>query len=419
MPRPTPIVIPGPTGMGGNFTQKQTNVDLGPIISLIEYFKNQKAQEEGTKALGQFMGLNETKVNYAPEESGGYLVDIPQSAQPGLDLNAIAKSPIGQSAILDAFKAKFGPVTWDKLMTQKYLAGDQAGVEDMIGKKQRQYTGTIKVKDQETGQDVIRKYNPKTGNYDILQGEAPATMASTKAVSPEGIADMGHQLANGKMSYDLVQRNLLGNPKAQTDFVSFMKENYPKFNYVENIANTKYYVSTNTQDRLRFIDSLLGDPQTGETGQIDYVKQLSNAVDRTQYPQINKAILKFNKDYAGDDETAQFMAGLYNVAVESARAAASSGAVVPQERVDQELDRMSAAYNKGQLSKVLDTVAQELRMRRTSIVKGTPGARPKENKPTSAPASGGDATNKLKALAAQGNKKAQDYLSKQGISWQQ
>jgi hypothetical protein len=117
---------------------------------------------------------------------------------------------------------------------------------------------------------------------------------------------------------------------------------------------------------------------------MEYVKQLSDQVDRTQYPAINKGFLAFYRNYAGDEPSANFFAGLYNVALESARASAGTGSVIPQERVDQELERLSGAYNKGQIDSVLNVVRNEIMMRRREITKGTPGA-VREKKPAAKP----------------------------------
>ena len=257
-----------------------------------------------------------------------------------------------------------------------------------LGPSNKQYTQHVISKDPKSSTGY-RYYiwDESTGDFTKPSKEAPPSYASQMQPETGSLEGMAKDLADGKINYDQVQRNLGRNVKAQTQFLNILRKTYPDVNPWQSSASARYYGTSNIQDRLRFMDSLIGDPQTGAGGQLNYVKELSNAVDRTKYPIINKAILKANKDYFGDEPTAQFIAGLYNVALESARATAGSGSVIPQERVDQELDRMSAAFNKGQLNSVLDVVRNELLMRRETQTKGTPGAF-KAQQPTTSPQGG-------------------------------
>ena len=226
------------------------------------------------------------------------------------------------------------------------------------------------------------------GNQTVLgkKGLSP-NYASVNTPAQGSVQAIGDALSRREMNYDQAQRTLMRTTNGQTQLVNYMKENYPGFNYWDSSATGKYYGAPNTQDKLRFMDSLLGDIKTGEGGQLNYVKQLQSYVTKTQIPVLNKALLKAQKDYAGDEPTANFLAGLYGVALESARATAGTGAVVPQERVNQELDRVSAAYNQNQLNGVLDVLRKELLMRRAEVVRGTPmegrsGASSSGNVPT-------------------------------------
>ncbi len=125
MPRPTPIIIPGPVGMGGNF--RQSEVDLSGLSKLVLGLFEQKRQEaqmtEGAKTIAGWLGIGQPTPAQTPPLPGGtqpaFAVNAP--AAPGQTGEAISapemkpgwgekayQSPLVQQGLLEIIKNKYG-----------------------------------------------------------------------------------------------------------------------------------------------------------------------------------------------------------------------------------------------------------------------------------------------------------------------
>jgi len=108
-PRPVPIIIPGPTGMGGRF--KQTNIDLN-LKGLVDLYnstigksKQEQADIEAVRALGPLLGfpgeepVPEGVTMQMPE---GGTVNAPREVQKTPMIDTIAQSEPGRKSIFEA-----------------------------------------------------------------------------------------------------------------------------------------------------------------------------------------------------------------------------------------------------------------------------------------------------------------------------
>lgn len=147
-PRPSPIIIPGPVGFGGNF--KQSEVDLSGLSNLVIGLLQQKRQEaqmtEGAKALAGFLGVGQPTPEQTPPLPGGtqpaYAVNAPAPAgETGQAMSAPAmkpgwgekafQSPLVQQGLLELMKDRFGSAGQKNLNFDTFT--DSTGTDWRIG----------------------------------------------------------------------------------------------------------------------------------------------------------------------------------------------------------------------------------------------------------------------------------------------
>jgi len=382
MPRPVPIIIPGTSAMGGQAREVQTtgSLDLGAIMNLYDQFVNKPKRDEANQnaiaAVARYLGLDKAK------DLG--TATMPQ--QPGMDVEALKKSPMFQNIVT-------------KMMGNQYLKGaNQIELQGMKNKEaetiqamknkeaetiqamknaNKQYTQTQVLKDLsgKTSDYIRYKYNPDTQAYDIPQGFAQPNWATSQQVTPDQMKSYSDALSQNRMSYEDVQKNLSRTVKGQSDFLKYMEQNYPGFNYTQSSANARFVKGQNWQNQVRFIDTLVGDPETGQPGTFDRAIQLKDMVDKeigsSGVPVIDAQWIRAARLAGGNTASAMYANTLYDVAREKARAAAGTGATVTDAQTNQELDKTYIGYTTDQINDIMKNEKGIVLMRRHALSKGT------------------------------------------------
>ena len=142
-------------------------------------------------------------------------------------------------------------------------------------------------------------------------------------------------------------------------------------------ANWKLYTNAQVQGQTRFIDTLIGDPDNAIPGTIGIAlnlqNQLVNEVGESNIPVINKQWINSQRKIGGNTVAAQYANTLYNIARESARAAAGTGSQVTDAQTQQEMDKLYPGYTLDQMAGVLNNEKRVLLMRKHALLAGTAG----------------------------------------------
>ena len=162
MPRPTPIIIPGNSGMGGSFKRTETNLQLDKIAALVDLFRQrgiesqqrqieseqrQAAEQSGLAGL-KMLGLTGERPPTAVDETGQ---TVPAAGPPtpfGQEFAPLAKSPEGQKSILKMLENRISPKSID-------------------------FSTTTIQKNGPEGKKHYYSMDPKTGMFTVDQGEIP------------------------------------------------------------------------------------------------------------------------------------------------------------------------------------------------------------------------------------------------------
>lgn len=179
-PRPVPIIIPGPTGMGGRFKQSEVTLDIKGLVDLynstIGKGKREQADIEAVRALGPLLGfpgeepVPEGVTMQMPE---GGIVNAPREVPKTPIIESVAQSESGRKFIFDALTKLSSSNADPKEYTQTTTLVGPDGKPHRYG------------------------YNPKTNNYDRDMGESPESLAFVQTA--EGIVPFGTKTAKRGM----------------------------------------------------------------------------------------------------------------------------------------------------------------------------------------------------------------------------
>ena len=191
MPRPQPIIIPGPMGMGGSWKKTETNLQLDKILNLIggiQALRNDAANKQANE-LGAAQAMNAlfpARQPMAQDMETGAPVEAAGPATPAsIQYPDIAKSPIGQQTIFDLLGK-----------SQKATGEDKWTVEEFDNKKYQVYGDGRKI---ELG-NVITNKGAEAKNFvrdNIDRGGVPHTVVYDQ--QGKELADLGptHIKADG------------------------------------------------------------------------------------------------------------------------------------------------------------------------------------------------------------------------------
>lgn len=198
MPRPTPIIIPGPVGMGGNF--RQSEVDLSGLSNLVIGLLQQKRQEtqmtEGAKALASYLGVGQA----TPETP----MTLPGGTTPALAVNAPAPAgETGQAMSTPAMKPGWGEKAFQSPLVQQGLL---EMMKDRFGRTTNpQYTSHIVVPDKESSTGFRYKvWDATTGNFDKPGAEAPGPILSKTTPGVSDISGIRKEFEGSQIYKDYV-----------------------------------------------------------------------------------------------------------------------------------------------------------------------------------------------------------------------
>lgn len=194
MPRPTPIVLPGPAGMGGRATSSDIQIPVGDILKLVNFFQQQKAAEESGKSMLDVLGMAqkqapaEPPMEPTPIDTGGGLVNMPapMQAQPaGVDYSPLAKSKVGQdllsSLILEKNKPTSGAIGTSIQSYDKDGESYDRLIDMRTGKTVQELGKTAQKSTGAEAKSIVRE--------DILRGGQPHTVVYDQ--SGKELADLG------------------------------------------------------------------------------------------------------------------------------------------------------------------------------------------------------------------------------------
>lgn len=198
MPRPTPIIIPGNTGFGGQF--KQSEVDLSGLSNLFIGLLQQKRQEaqmtEGAKALAGFLGVGQP----TPETP----MQLPGGTTPALAVNAPAPvGETGQAISAPAMKPGWGEKAFQSPLVQQGLL---ELMKDKFGRTgDKQYTSHIVVPDKTSSTGYRYKiWDIDTGNFNKMGEEAPGPIISKTTPGVSDISGIRKEFEGSQIYKDYV-----------------------------------------------------------------------------------------------------------------------------------------------------------------------------------------------------------------------
>ena len=161
MPRPQPIIIPGPTGMGGRSTFSDIQIPVGDILKLVNFFQQQNANKAAGADMLKMLGMDSQPVATMTQEpmigsTEEGVVNMPATMNTP-DYSAMGRSPEGRSVLADLIKTNLG----SKEKDEKWVIGTQISPDDNKLHSYQIYPNGRKVDLGLAGEDS------KTGKYQI------------------------------------------------------------------------------------------------------------------------------------------------------------------------------------------------------------------------------------------------------------
>src|SRR6266849_2429356 len=207
----------------------------------------------------------------------------------------------------------------------------------------------------------------------IGKNKAETTKALAEANgTTEEIAGQGIDLVEGDLvPSQLSQRSKRFNTilKAARDY-SLSKYGKP-FDFEKAQRDYQFAQNVGTQNTLKYLNSLTGNPKTGEKGNLQLLVDISNGVDRSDFPALND-LDAWEKLQSGDSKYIP----LYNVAVDVSdqfakiMAGGGSGNVTSDKKIEQGLRMFRTGFSKQEVQASAGSTLQMLANRKREFISG-------------------------------------------------
>lgn len=141
------------------------------------------------------------------------------------------------------------------------------------------------------------------------------------------------------------------------------------FDMAKAQSDYKYSTNASTQNTLKYLNSLTGNPVTGTKGNLDLLIEKSNAVTRTDFPALNDAAA-WARAQTGDPKIAE----LHTVAVDAAdqfakiMSSGGSGNATSDAKIKQGIEMFNTGFSKKVLQDVANTANQMLSNRKRELI---------------------------------------------------
>lgn len=134
-------------------------------------------------------------------------------------------------------------------------------------------------------------------------------------------------------------------------------------------ADYDFYKNIGTQNTLKYLNSLTGDPKTGATGNMADLVNLSNSITRTKFPALNDAAA-WARLQSGDPSMSNFNGLATEVADQFAKimAGGGSGNSTTDAKIKQGMELFNHGFNKEQLQGMANTLRGALMNRKTELI---------------------------------------------------
>ncbi len=155
--------------------------------------------------------------------------------------------------------------------------------------------------------------------------------------------------------------------KAARDY-SISKYGKP-FDFEKAQRDYQFAQNIGTQNTLKYLNSLTGNPKTGEKGNLQLLVDISNGVDRSDFPAIND-LDAWGKLQTGDPKYIP----LYNVAVDVSdqfakiMAGGGSGNVTSDKKIEQGLKMFRTGFSKSEVQAAASSTLQMLSNRKREFI---------------------------------------------------
>jgi hypothetical protein len=211
----------------------------------------------------------------------------------------------------------------------------------------------------------------KEANASAFKSVAEGKKAEAETVGlKEGIQGQAEDLVESNMDPSQIQKR--GNqytPILNAAREYSMKKYEVPFDLAKAQEDYKFASDSRTQNRLKYMNSLVGDERTGTAGNLDLLIQYSNKVNRTDFPALNN-VAAWAKLESGNTDIIK----LHNAAVDAADQFANimsgggSGSATSDAKIKQGMDMFSQKFSKDQMKASASSVKDMLNNRKREFI---------------------------------------------------
>jgi hypothetical protein len=208
-------------------------------------------------------------------------------------------------------------------------------------------------------------------NAQAFKAGAEGKKAEAETVGlKEGIQGQAEDLVESNMDPSQIQkRGSQYTPILNAAREYSMKKYGTPFDLAKAQEDYKFASDARTQNRLKYMNSLVGDERTGTAGNLDLLIQYSNKVNRTDFPALNN-VAAWAKLESGDTDIIK----LHNAAVDAADQFANimsgggSGSATSDAKIKQGMDMFAQKFSKDQMVASASSVKDMLTNRKREFI---------------------------------------------------
>jgi hypothetical protein len=200
--------------------------------------------------------------------------------------------------------------------------------------------------------------------------EADAKALSEATGAKEETANQGIDLVEGTLVPSQLSKRSKSFNAVLKSADDYSKQKYGKpFDFEKAQRDYQFAQNVGTQNTLKYLNSLTGNSQTGEKGNLQLLVDISNGVDRSDFPAIND-LDAWEKLQTGDPKYIP----LYNVAVDVSdqfakiMAGGGSGNVTSDKKIEQGMRMFRTGFSKPEVQAAASSTLQMLANRKREFI---------------------------------------------------
>lgn len=337
---------------------KDINGQPGNANALMQYFSDPKAHQppdgyhlvKGQKT--DFSGLQKNaKGDWVDEK--GQPVDL--ASRTGHYVYAVPDKAMDQMVSIDPgeFEKNTGMHIETQGPVRLKLSAYMAGVQNHV---------------KESSEEHLRQSEEQKN-----RAEAGKASAETKqlGMTSEAATDTAQQLVSGNMDPSQLSKRATKGSDSYNAILSkanelSMQQTGKPFDVEKASRDYKFASNTGTQNTLRYLNSLTG--AHGKPGNLDTLVDMSNKINRTQFPALNNAAV-WARLQTGDPAMAAYHAAVTEVADQTAKILqGGSGSGTSDAKLKEAQGLFAKGFTKQQIAEVASTLRTMLGNRKREMV---------------------------------------------------